>query len=253
MKIIAENSAEDKLLKDIETMIRKNGHSNVHTQTFADSILGQVIAEEISDIHNESVKDWTPTQCVWFYNVCKELLLGPAFKEFEKEYENTVGIYSNIFRNEKIAFKKAVRDYSYFLEIKDECHRLKVDNYKKMETYLKQSLAKGNDQAIKTASTYYDKELFQYVVELNSIKIPYTYKDGKIQVDPVIYSWSDADFRFRQEFLKSDILQVLSKYKQVTEQSKTEKNLDKKIFNIKQCKNQSDEVKRKKEEYEMVR
>lgn len=211
MKIIAECPEEDKLLNEAEKILHDKGVAPVSAETFDESFLGQVMSAELSKLHHENIETWTPSQRLWFYDVCKDFFEGPKFREFFNEYQSLVGIYSNIFEEERKALSSAACDFTYFLEVKRSCELLKVDNYKKLKRYLEKAVVKGKEHNIKTVSAYFDQSLSGYVIELNSIKIPFTYRKGKLEEDCVIYGWSDSEFRHSYEFLKTEVLLEASK------------------------------------------
>lgn len=206
MKIIAETPDEDILLTEIEKAIKEKGYSNVFSETFAQSFLGQIVNNEFADIRPEYIKEWTPSQRLWFYEACKEFFKSPDFRQIKEQYINLLGIYDLSFKEEMLALKNAAADFKLFQNLQKNCKLLNVDNYKKLGIYLKKSIVKGKDFDIKTLSSYYDKDLSQYVIELNSIKVPFTYRKGEIQEEFIVYGWSNSERKYSYEFLKPELL-----------------------------------------------
>lgn len=235
MKIIAENPKEDALLSKIEELLNENGYSNVFIETFAQSFLGQVVNNELSDIHADSAKDWSPSHRLWFYDACKEFFNSSKFTKVKEEYVNLFNNYDLLAEEERKATQNAVEDFALFQEIKKSCSILHVDNYKKLKTYLDKGIVKGKDSEIKLLSAYYDENLEQYVIILNSIKVPFTYKKGEIQEEAVVYGWSDSEASFCYEFLKPDL--IYQKTKKDTLDNKIAEASNKKSENIKETEN----------------
>ena len=206
MKIIAENPDEDILLTKLEETIKNNGYQNVFTETFTQSFLGQIVNAELSDVCPDRIKEWSPSQRLWFYDACKDFFKRPEFLKIKEEYINLFKVYDLLFKEEQTAQQKAVEDFSLFQDIQKSCSILHVDNYKKLKTYLDKGIVKGKDGDIRNVSAFYDESLSQYVIELNSIKVPFTYKRGKIQEEFVVYGWSDSERKYSYEFLKPELL-----------------------------------------------
>ena len=209
MKLVAENPEEDKLLDAYISMIQEKGYPCCYKETFEESALKEAFSfgahfnKDIRDLH---MKDWSPSQRMWFYLACEDFLQSKECKELKDAFVHFVGVYDEIFKEETAAINAAKQDYGLYLSLEKAVNAVHVDTYRKLKQFLEHSVKKGADSDIKTVSLYYDQDLSYNVIELNSIKVPVFYKDKKLCSNAIIYGWSDMDFAYSHEFFKYDLL-----------------------------------------------
>ena len=213
MKLVAESPEEEMILsKAMELLKEKCDLKLINCCSYKEGVEMDMLTFALNQELPEVVYDWTPAQRLTFFRGCRDELDKMSWAELKTVLPFLVENYNSAFQQEKKAFLQAVTDYELFCNLLYKINSISFSSFEQLQALFKKQ--EFRNDGISTLSVYKDVELLSPVVELNYIKVPFSFNDGKVIDSSVVYAWNDSAFDFSYEFLRPDLEREMKKKKE---------------------------------------